>query len=206
MGIGDEMISILGKYELADLKAAQNLHAMPGKGTRLLLAFLLGLFTFLVVGAVILAVQGRISWVLAIYPIFIAGFVALFWFVLRPAQIARIYRQHKELSSNFEMELTDEAYSIKNDYGSGRIPWKDFAKWKENDRMILLYRSENMFNMVPRRLLADDSQAQYVLDRLQQNGVKEASKVKNPITQITRWVLYGALVVVIILAIYLNLR
>jgi hypothetical protein len=200
------MVNLNGKYELADLKAAQNLHAMPGKGTKVVLAFLLGIFVMLTVGAIVLAALGRLAWLLAIYPVFIVGVMALFWFVLRPAQIARIYRQHKELSSGFEMELDDDAYNIKNAYGSGRIPWKDFLKWKEDGKIILLYRSENMFNMVPKRLLAGEAQARYVIEQLEKNGVKEASQVKNPITRTLRLVVYVLLFVVIFIAIYLNLR
>ncbi len=200
------MVSLKGKFELADLKAAQNLHAMPGKRTWIGISFLLGLFVMLMIGAVVLGIMGRLSWWLVAYPVFILGFVALYWFVLRPSQITRAYKQHKELSSPFEMELTEEGYAIKNLSGTGKVPWKDFAKWKVDKNIILLYRTDNMFNMVPKRLLQDESQGQYVIDQLDKNGVKEASQVKNPTRKVVQWVLYGLVAVVIIILIYLNFR
>ncbi len=200
------MVSLQGKFELADLKAAQNLHAMPGKRTWIGIIFLLGLFALLMVGAIVLAALGSLSWWMVAYPLFILAFVALYWFVLRPGQITRAYKQHKELSSPFEMDLTDEGYAIKNLYGAGRVPWKDFAKWKADKNIILLYRTDNMFNMVPRRLLQDESQTQYILEQLEKNGVKEASQVKNPARRLTQWIIYGLLAVIIIILLYMNFR
>jgi len=200
------MVTLNGKFELADLKAAQNLHAMPGRRTWVGIIILMGLFVLLMLGAIVLAFTGSMSWWLVAYPIFIVGFVALYWFVLRPAQITRVYKQHKELSSSFEMELTDEGYGIKNSYGTGKIPWKDFAKWKADKNIILLYRTDNMFNMVPKRLLQDDSQTQYILDQLEKNNVKEASKVKNPLKNVARTLIWVLLVIVIIVIVYMNIR
>ncbi len=200
------MISLQGKYEVADLKAAQDLHAKPGPAGMIFLFVVLALITFLLVSGIVLTLIGAASWQVFLLPLLILGFLALFWFVLRPSQIARAYRQHKELASEFQMDLTDEGYSIQNDYGSGKIPWKDFHKWKADKNIILLYRTDAMFNMVPTRLLHDDSQARYILDQLQKNGVREASKVKNPVRSVTQWVMYGILALAILLLIYLNLR
>ncbi len=200
------MINLKGKFELEDLQAAQRLHALPGKRGWIWIGVLIGFFVLLFLASIILAAMGNLSWWLALYPILILGFIALFWYVLRPAQIARAYRQHKELSSLFEMELTDEGYSIKNDYGTGKVPWRDFAKWKADKKIILLYRTDNMFNMVPTRLLQDESQAQYILEQLQKNGVKEASQVKSRVRSLTQVIIYGLLAVVILVVIYMNIR
>jgi hypothetical protein len=200
------MVNLNGKFELADLKAAQDLHARPGRWARWGLFLVLGALGLLLILGIIFGLMGSISWSTIIYPIFLLGFLALFWFVLRPYQITRSYKQHKELSSPFEMELSDEGYSIKNSYGSGKIPWKDFAKWKADKKIILLYRTDNMFNMVPRRLLQDESQAQYVIDQLRQNNVKEASQVRNPVRTVAWAVVAVLLLVVMALLVYINIR
>jgi len=200
------MVSIKGKFELADLQAAQNLHAMPGKWAWVGIFALLGLFGLLLLAGIVLGIQGRVSWWLVIYPVFVVGFLALFWFVLRPAQITRAYKQHKELSSPFEMELTDEGYAIQNSYGQGKIPWQDFAKWKADKNIILLYRTDNMFNMVPTRLLQGEAEVRYVLNQLRQNSVKEASLVKNPVRTISRALVWVLVVVIIGVLLYMNLK
>jgi len=193
------MVSLKGKYELADLQAAQDLHARTGKFMQWTFAILLGVLGLFVVAGVVFALMNRISWLVVIYPAFILGFLALYRYWLRPYQIKRAYTQHKELSSPFEMDLTDEGYGIKNDYGSGKIPWKDFLKWKVDKKIILLYRTDNMFNMVPRRLLADESQAQYIIDLLKQNNVKEASQVRSPVRTILWAVILALLALLLVL-------
>jgi hypothetical protein len=200
------MVGFKGKYELADLKAAQNLHAMPGKWARVGLFALLGLFVLLLLAGSVLASMGGISWWLIIYPLFIVGFLLLYWFVLRPAQIARAYKLHKELSSPFEMKLTEEGYAIQNSYGQGKIPWKDFAKWKADKNMILLYRTDNMFNMIPRRLLQGNEETEYILDQLRQAGVKEASQVRNPGKTLSRALVWVLVLVIIGAFLYMNLK
>ncbi len=200
------MVNLKGKFELADLKAAQDLHARTSKFARWVIIILIVVLALFIITGIVFALRNSISWTFMIYPVFILGFLALYRYWLRPYQIKRAYTQHKELSSLFEMDLTDEGYNIKNDYGSGKIPWKDFAKWKSDEKIILLYRTDNMFNMVPKRLLTDETQAQYVIEQLKLNHVKEASQVRNPV----RTVLWSAVAVLVILIIALmvwaNLR
>src|SRR5512146_25054 len=163
------MVSLKGKFELADLQAAQDLHARTGKFMQWVVGILLAVLVLFVVTGIFFAVKGTISWSVIIYPIFILGFLALYRYWLRPSQIGRAYRQHKELSSPFEMDLTDEGYSFKNEFSSGMIPWEKFAKWKADQKIILLYRANNAFTMIPRRLLTDEAQAEYILSQLKQN-------------------------------------
>ena len=105
-----------------------------------------------------------------------------------------------------EMELTEEGYAIQNSYGQGKIPWKDFAKWKADKNIILLYRTDNMFNMVPTRLLQGEAEVQYVLNQLRQNSVKEASQVKNPVRTLSRALVWVLVLVIIGVLLYMNLR
>jgi hypothetical protein len=194
------MIKVNGKFELADLKAAQALHARSGRLVTWLGYVMLGVMLLIFIGGIVLALLGSLPWLTALIPAFILGFLALFQFYLKPYQITRSYDQHKELSSPFELELTDEGYSITNSYGSGKIPWKDFAKWKEDQKVILLYRTDNMFNMVPRRLLQEAAQIQYIHEQLRRNNVKEASRVRNPV----RMVLWGLVVILLLLVVIIN--
>jgi hypothetical protein len=194
------MVTINGKFELEDVKAAQALHARTGRLVTWLGYLMLGIMILLLVGGLVLALMGSLPWTTILIPAFFLGFLAFFQFYLRPYQITRAYNQHKELSSPFVMELTDEGYSLKNSYGSARIPWKDFAKWKEDQKVILLYRTDIMFNMVPKRLLQDDAQVQYIHEKLRQNNVKEASQVRNPV----RTILWGIVVIMLLAVVAFN--
>jgi hypothetical protein len=200
------MVSLKGKFELADLKAAQDLHARTSKFARWMIIILVGVLALFIITGAVFALKNSMSWTFLTFPVLILGFLALYRYWLRPYQIKRVYTQHKELASPFEMELTEDGYNIKNDYGAGKIPWGDFAKWKEDQKIILLYRTDNMFNMVPKRLLADETQAQYVIEQLKLNHVKEASQVRNPVRTVL-WSMVAVLVILVIAVfVWANLR
>jgi uncharacterized membrane protein len=194
------MINVNGTFELADVKAANALHARAGRLATWLGYLIEGGLVLILLVAIVLAFLGSAPWWYVLYPAFILGFMVLFRFYIRPSQIARSYNQHKELSSPFEMELTEAGYSIKNSYGSSTMPWKDFAKWKEDQQMILLYRTDAMFNMIPKRLLPEEGQVQFILEQLRRNNVKEASQVRNPM----RIILWTILVILLLLVVVIN--
>jgi hypothetical protein len=187
------VVTIKGKYNLADVKAAQGLHAHPSLPARLVGYYLLGLLIVALVGSAVLALMKLVGWSFVIYPAFILGGVVLFRYFIRPNQIARAFDQNKELSSPFEMELTDAGYGIRNSYGNGQIPWKDFVKWKEDNQIILLYRTNNSFNMIPKRLLQDDGEINYIREQLSRNQVKPAGKIRQPV-QTVLWIAMALLV------------
>jgi hypothetical protein len=66
--------------------------------------------------------------------------------------------------------------------------------------VILLYRTDNMFNMLPKRLLQEAAQVQYIHENLRQNNVKEASQVRNPV----RTILWGLVVILLLLVVVIN--
>jgi len=188
------------------VKAAQNLHARQGWLVTWLGYCMLALVALAFIGEIVLAAMGLLAWTYVLYPAVILGFLALYRFYLRPYQVNRSYAQNKELSSPFEIELTDEGYGISNTYGSGKIPWKDFAKWREDDQVILLYRTDNMFNMIPKRLLQDETEAQYILEMLRQNNVPAASNARNPVRTAV-WIVVAVLLLLVVLIIaYMTIR
>jgi hypothetical protein len=200
------MVTLKGKFELADVKAAQSLHARPDRWVTWAGYGLLGLIALAFIAEIVFAAMGRLSWTYVLYPAILLGFLVLYRFYLRPYQITRSYNQHKELSSPFEMQLTDEGYAITNSYGSGKIPWGDFAKWRADDQVILLYRTDNMFNMVPKRLLHSDTEAKYILEMLHQNNVPSASQARNPVRTVL-WVVLSVLILVVVVLIgYMTIR
>jgi hypothetical protein len=78
-----------------------------------------------------------------------------------------------------EIELSEEGFAVQHRYGGSRIPWKDFTKWKEDQEMILLYRSDLSFNFLPKRCLAGGDQLQYLRDQLVQNKVPDAASLRS---------------------------
>ena len=201
------MIKIQAQYTLEDFKYAQKLHMKGKRGTlsglqayfAIMVALVLIMFGFSLVST-----KG-LDWVALLIPVALMVAVGIYFAVTQPRQIARFFQQQKELSAPMEFELSEEGFAIQHQYGGSRIPWKEFAKWKEDQEMILLYRSDLSFHLLPKRFLAGGDQLQYVHDRLRQNNVPDAAGIRsrNWIWQVVFFVL---LFVAICALVYFNLQ
>lgn len=194
------MIQIQGQYDLADFKKAQTLHADRERLATWAGYGFIGVLIISTLVGIIVAIMGSLLWSYAFYPALVLGVYLLFQFVLRPRQLARMFKQQQELSAPFELELTEEEFIFKNQFGAGHLPWSHFVRWKENQDMLLLYRSDVMFNMLPKRLFRTPAELDYLRERLRQNNVP--NKVRNSF----QWVAVGLIILVAIVVLLLQLR
>jgi YcxB-like protein len=81
-------------------------------------------------------------------------YLVIYW-IVHPLRIARqakkIFKQQKSLQVPYECRITDETCFQKSEFGEARMAWSDFHKWKANDKLVLVYSSDRLFYMVPRR-------------------------------------------------------
>jgi hypothetical protein len=76
---------------------------------------------------------------------------ALSWLFYLPWKARRMFGQQKSLHETYELAWDDEGLSMRGRLGQGRTPWNDYLKKKENERIVLLYQSDLLFQMLPRR-------------------------------------------------------
>ncbi|MEP3224447.1 MAG: YcxB family protein [Parasphingorhabdus sp.] len=159
-----------------DLRAAYGLHLtqMGWKRLGYLLAF--GFFIgfamaaydgFENINAAIGLIAGMTIW---------AGIVALvmrillpIWWVPRLAK--KIYKQQKDLRLETTSWWGDEKLHSTNAQGEAHLNFADMVKWRADDKVILLYRSDHMFNFLPARIFVDSSHRDGLIRRLQDAGV-----------------------------------
>jgi len=170
LSIGEVMIQINGQYELADFKKAQALHARRGRLATWGVYYVIGLMALITGVGGVLAIMGRFPWSYVLISALVLGAFVIVRFVVVPRQLTRVFTQQKDLSAPFEMTLTDQEFSMRNEFGESHLPWDSFVKWKEDKEMLLLYRSDVMFQMLPKRLLHSDGELGYVLSRLRQTN------------------------------------
>jgi YcxB-like protein len=72
--------------------------------------------------------------------------VTKFWI---PIFARRIYRQQADLKLETRMEWDDQGFRATNSEGEGITRWAGFHRWKRGPNMLLLYRSDVLFNFVP---------------------------------------------------------
>ena len=91
-------------------------------------------------------------------------FVRLWWI---PRHIGRVFKQQADLRKETTISWNDEKLSLRSINAHSDLPWNEFHQWCRNDRMLLIYRSELLFNFFPidsqeKQSAADDIQAHLV--------------------------------------------
>jgi YcxB-like protein len=153
------------QLDAADHLAAQRLH------TRWTRRQLLAHGCVVVVGALFLLVPSREHWTFIVGSGLIGGaiggglgreLVRRLWL---PYRARRLFAQHKALHKPIEFEWDHEALSCRTESESGRTPWLDYARRREDRRVILLYPSDVIFQVIPRRCFTDAAQEQSFRER-----------------------------------------
>ena len=145
------MIEVKGVLQPGDYVRAQYLHLRPRP-------------IYKIVGIIILALSLWAGWHSITsgdlstldYLFFLAIiFLILNFAVYLPWKTRRIYRQQKALHRELRMKFDDVGVTAENENGRSSTPWEDYLKWKQNDQLILLYFSDCLYHMVPKRFFAD---------------------------------------------------
>ncbi len=176
-------MKLTGQLQWMDYFNAQLLHMKP-KGVLKIINYvsyaLLGLVGILGFYLLYLFAIGEWHSSLAsiLFVIFIPTFFLVFWllfrYVLLPNRIKKLFAQQKELHVPFEMEIAESNIVVSNAYGNAVRPWKDFLKWKENEELIMLYHSDILFTIIPKRFLADPQQLEFIKSLVVKNGIRAA--------------------------------
>ena len=154
-------------YQLtqADLLAAQRLSLVASLRTkRLLRTYILGAL-ICGVGAGVLswddgwtaalsaALLGALFWVIFLSLIYVSAYVQM------PRRSRRVYAQQKSLQVPKQASWDAESLSLTSARGSYRFEWSDFLRIVENDAAILLFQSDALFNIIPKRALSAEQAA-----------------------------------------------
>lgn len=75
------------------------------------------------------------------------------YFYVARAAARKSYAAQKTLRYETTVAWTEENVTMTNQQGGATIPWSDFLKWAENDRVVLLFQGPRLFNMLPKRVL-----------------------------------------------------
>lgn len=70
-------------------------------------------------------------------------------------QLLRVYAQQKPLHEEQDLSFDDAAILWKSASGTFKLKWRDVHKHKENAHMILVYQSQALMHIVPKRAFPD---------------------------------------------------
>jgi hypothetical protein len=83
--------------------------------------------------------------------------LVVFRYVYIPSRHRRIFRQQKNLHVLYELSWSDTGFVATSERGSVRTAWTDVVKCRENEKLLLLYLSDVMFHILPKRSFPDDA-------------------------------------------------
>jgi len=196
-------MKLKGQLEWTDYRDSQLLHMQFNRVVRFMLYGVYLVFVFAFVSELYSIATGQHGAQLSdIVPIFIfLAIYPLYRYVILPNRIKKIYAQQKELHSPFEIEFTDTAMIFSNEFGNATRPWNHFTKWKENDELILLYHSDVIYNILPKRIFTDPQQIDAVKSYLENNEVPAARS-----RSMTSCIIYLVGFIAILWMMYINFR
>ena len=120
--------------------------------------FSLILFTYLLTGSTspsaITSDPGRILG-LSILP-FALILIWTLWLI--PALARRNFRLQRSLHGDFSYGWSTDKLMVSTEYGSFDMPWSHFHGWAENDKMLLLFESDRLYRVIPKRVLSPEQQ------------------------------------------------
>ncbi len=70
-----------------------------------------------------------------------------------PAAAKRIHAQQRDLQRAITLIADADGLRTETETGHSRTPWPDYLRWREDERVILLYRSDALFQFIPTRIL-----------------------------------------------------
>lgn len=193
-------MKISGQLDWKDYLKAQRLHMRPSRAARAALyvamVVVIGALAY-GFGAMAAGAGAEIwSWLLPL--VIIGGLTVLYYYVLLPWNVRRIFSQQKELSVPLEHEITDSALVSSSQYGSGVRPWADFHKWKEDKDVLLLYMSDVMFVLIPKRFCTAE-QVEAIRSHLVANKIPQ--NPRNP-ARLVLFAVYLAILIVVGIVVY----
>jgi len=112
--------------------------------------------------AVLYAILLLLDWRAATQPLLLALLLAvgaallLATWVLIPWQMKRHFRQAPGLRDEIGIDWDDEHLGFETSRGHSRLAWSDYHRWGENERLLLLFQSEILYNIVPKAALGQD--------------------------------------------------
>jgi hypothetical protein len=164
------MRSVVFQLEAQDLVHAHRLHFrqyMKSRAglTRLAVVTALGILLYGALMGSILPWNQAVWFILVfalIVPIGTVGIPFLIVYASSRSVARRTLRQQKTLQHPIQLSWSDDGMVMSNNFGEARMAWIDYRKIRQDRHMVLLYESDRLYRMIPKRALSAAQSADLV--------------------------------------------
>ncbi|KQN77599.1 YcxB family protein [Devosia sp. Leaf64] len=88
----------------------------------------------------------------------LAGPAFVVW-VINPGTARRIFKQQASLRKPYAIAWDEAHYLAHSDLGNTKLPWSDLFRVEHNDKLIVLFESQNLRRIIPLRFLSPEQRA-----------------------------------------------
>jgi hypothetical protein len=121
--------------------------------------------------ALVMLVSGNpqeTNWATFIVPGVLLYFALIFGLGI-PYKCRRAFSQRKDLQRPCTFHTEEKGLRFSTEGISGTKAWSDYFKWKEGKNCFLIYMSDNMYQVIPKRFLESESEVRTFREILQRN-------------------------------------
>lgn len=86
----------------------------------------------------------------------IIGIPFLIVYTLGGRAARRTFNEQKTLQKPLHFSWSESGVHLWSDFGEARLQWSDFPKARQDRHCILLYESQRLYRIVPKRVLTND--------------------------------------------------
>lgn len=148
-----------------DYLAAVRLNLRPRKA-RAIAGIVLLVVVAIAIGLLLLRIaSGEAQWFDSILVAAVVWLVLWYW-VFLPRQVRKLYSQQRSLQEPFEAAFDATGMRIDSERGNATLPWADVHKWRESKRIFLIYQSDALFHLLPKRCFGSEADQAELRDRL----------------------------------------
>ena len=103
------------------------------------------------------------------YVVVVLGGIIGTGYLLLPRRPRRLFRQQAVMRKPLGFAWSDDGMIHRSAAGEGSYAWSDFHRWQDGRSGILIYQTDNLFHILPHRVL-DPGQRAEVIDLLTRFG------------------------------------
>jgi hypothetical protein len=107
----------------------------------------------------------------AVLMIVIFVFMVVNRWVLLPRRAYRSYESSSDLQTPAELTLSDDGLVFSTEFSHSHRKWDHIVGWKENDKLLLLYVSDNNAHLIPSRALRNSEAYSFLKEKIAQYGI-----------------------------------
>lgn len=114
------------------------------------------------------ALQGRATWDDLLSALAMAFLPTWYWLYL-PWRVRRLYRQQRSLQEAFTVVLDDDAgLRLETAHGQTLLPWSHIGRWRESRSLFVLYESDALIHILPKRFFDETLSKDHLREALRQ--------------------------------------